>query len=407
MSAQGQGGAVDVTVLEAFLRAQGQDLPSKATAAQVWAGFQALPAEEQLKYMAQHPALAAQAWTAFRALPSDAQSLYLNDHPELSERVSLRADALADALSRNDDGQLDKRFFNLLVETGNANRKSDDGKVIDESLRSFDALIASLFPQAAASNGGDVSNFGSQFKTEQGGAVTLYAPAGSVFAGLTTGYDQKEAFRTGIFTVRGGDVNGLVRDDFLVNKGRVFTLGGGDITLVSQRANIDAGKGAKTAASAPPPLITVDSNGSVSVDVASSISGSGIATLKTRVDAAPGDVFAIAPRGVFDAGDAGVRSSGSVLVVAPIVLNASNISAGGAIAGAQVSVAAPSLGAVAAPANASQKSDDAAKTAANPNGGSASSSLMLTVEAIGFGESGEGNEDDEDDDPNSKKKKKR
>ena len=104
--------------------------------------------------------------------------------------------------------------------------------------------------------------------------------------------------------------------------------------------------------------------------------------------------------GVFDAGDAGVRSSGSVQVVAPVVRNADNISAGGSIAGAQVSVAAPSLGAIAAPASASQKSDDTAKAAANPNG-AAASSLVLTVEAIGFGDA----DDDSSDDPNSKKKK--
>jgi filamentous hemagglutinin family protein len=412
-----QGGAVDVAALDAFVRAQGQALPAKATAAQVWAAFQALAAQQQSDYMAEHPALAAQAWTAFRALPSDAQSQYLTEHKELAARVDQRADDLAGELARNDDGQLDTRFFALLVETGNASRKSDAGKVIDDSLRSFDALIASLFPQtaapmarmlpqAAASNGGDISNFGSQFKTEQGGAITLYAPAGSVFAGLTAGNSQKPSEAdTGIFTVRGGAVSGLVRDDFLVNKGRVFTLGGGDITLVSQRANIDAGKGAKTAASAPPPLLTVDKDGRVSVDVASSISGSGIATLKTRADAAPGDVFAIAPRGVFDAGDAGVRSSGSVLVVAPVVRNADNISASGSIAGAQVSVAAPSLGAIAAPANATQKSDDAAKAAANPNG-AAASSLVLTVEALGFGDAENAGSNDPDG-PDSKKKKKR
>ena len=59
----------------------------------------------------------------------------------------------------------------------------------------------------------------------------------------------------------------------LVNQGRVFTLAGGDITLVSQYGNIDAGKGAKTASSAPPPLITVDGNGNIEVDVSNSISG--------------------------------------------------------------------------------------------------------------------------------------
>ena len=335
-----------------------------------------------------------QVWAAFKALPAAAQTQYLADHPDIATRTEQRAEALATALASQDTGVLDARFFALLVETGKLGQKTADGKVIDSSLRSFDTLIGSLFPRAAASGSGDISNFGSQFKTEQGGAIALYAPAGSVFAGLTAGNSQKPSeSETGIFTVRGGAIQGLVRQDFLVNKGRVFTLGGGDITLVSQQADIDAGKGAKTAASAPPPLITVDKDGRVTVDVASSISGSGIATLKTRADAAPGDVFAIAPRGVFDAGDAGVRSSGSVLVVAPIVLNAANISAGGSIAGAQVAVAAPSMGAIAAPANAGAKSDDTAKAASNPS--AAATALTLTVEALGFGVADAESESDE------------
>jgi filamentous hemagglutinin family protein len=375
--ARGYGSAADlrtpgeVSALAAYLRAQGA--PGVPTGDKP-------PAE--------------QVWAVFRTLPAAAQSQYLADHPDIAARMAERADALATALANRDTGQLDARFFALLVETGKLGQKTADGKVIDSSLGSFDTLISSLFPQAAASGGGDISNFGSQFKTEQGGAIALYAPAGSVFAGLTAGNNQKPSESdTGIFTVRGGTIQGLVRQDFLVNKGRVFTLGGGDITLVSQRADIDAGKGAKTAASAPPPLITVDKDGRVAVDVTSSISGSGIATLKTRADAAPGDVFAIAPRGVFDAGDAGVRSSGSVLVVAPIVLNAANISAGGSIAGAQVAVAAPAMGAIAAPANASAKTDDAAKAATNPT--AAATALTLTVEALGFGTADADTESDE------------
>jgi hypothetical protein len=216
-----------------------------------------------------------------------------------------------------------------------------------------------------------------------------------VFAGLTVEpRPAKPASSLGVFTVRGGAIQALVESDFLVNKGRVFTLGGGDITLVSQSANIDAGRGSNTAASAPPPLITIDKNGTVQVDVANSISGSGIATLKTRPDVLPGNVYAVAPRGIFDAGDAGVRSSGSVLVVAPVVLNATNISAGGAISGAQVAVAAPSLGAVAVPAGASARSDDVAKSAASPSSGA--SSLQLSVDALGFGAAQEGEEDEEE-----------
>ena len=397
------GQAPDYAGFVAFAKGYGSaaDLGTPADVAALAAYVRAQAAPDALS--ADKPP-AEQVWAAFRALPAAAQSQYLADHPDIAARTGQRAEALATALASRDTGQLDARFFALLVETGKLGQKTADGQVIDSSLRSFDTLISSLFPQAAASGGGDISNFGSQFKTEQGGAIALYAPAGSVFAGLTAGNSQKPSESdTGIFTVRGGAIQGLVREDFLVNKGRVFTLGGGDITLVSQQADIDAGKGAKTAASAPPPLITVDKDGRVTVDVASSISGSGIATLKTRADAAPGDVFAIAPRGVFDAGDAGVRSSGSVLVVAPIVLNAANISAGGAIAGAQVAVAAPSMGAIAAPANAGTKSDDAAKAAANPS--AAATALTLTVEALGFGDAA--SDPGADDDEQKKKRKQR
>ena len=251
------------------------------------------------------------------------------------------------------------------------------------NLQPFDTLIASLFPQAASSQGGDISNFASQFKTEQGGAITLFAPAGSVYAGLTSGVSTKAASNQGIFTIRGGAISSVVKNDFLVNAGRVFTLAGGDITLVSQQANIDAGKGAKTATSAPPPLITVDPNGNIKVDVANSISGSGIATLKTRADQPNANVYAVAPRGIFDAGDAGVRSSGSVDIVAPIVRNADNIVAAGTISGANVGVAAPVLSPITAPANATPKADDAAKSLASAQSGGGNNAL--SVEVIGLG----------------------
>jgi hypothetical protein len=393
------------------------------SAEQTWAFYRALPATEQAEFikpdqktfvLKRTPTLKADATkeqveTAFLALSPAAQKVYWDSfHPELAIKLAASSAALSQALASGDTALLDQRFFASLVETGKLGLKTPDNQVIGSSLKNFDALIASLFPGAAASAGGDISNFGSQFKTEQGGAITLYAPAGSTYAGLTLGYSLKLASVQGIFTVRGGAVSALVENDFLVNKGRVFTLGGGDITLVSQKADIDAGKGAKTAASAPPPLITVDPNGNVKVDVANSITGSGIATLKTRADIAPGNVYAIAPRGVFDAGDAGVRSSGSVLVVAPTVLNAGNISAGGAISGAQVVVAAPSLGGVAAPSNTATKTDDVAKAAANSTANS--DRLPLTVDALGYGSDTavgeEGDDGDDSDDPKKKKKKK-
>ena len=347
------------------------------------------------------------AWQALRSLPRADQADFLARHPAVSSQLASSDAALSQALARGDTELLKSRFFAGLVETARLGQKDASNQVIDSSLAVFDRLIASLLPTATRSAGGDISAFASQFKTEQGGAIDLLAPAGSVYAGLTQGVSNKQPYEQGIFTIRGGAVRALVKTDFLVNQGRVFTLGGGDIALVSQRANIDAGRGAKTASSAPPPLITIDANGNIKVDVSGSISGSGIATLKTRTDQLDSNVAAVAPRGIFDAGDAGVRSTGSVQVVAPVVLNGANISAGGSVAGAQVAVAAPALGSVAAPASAATKSDDAAKAASSP--GASSADAPLDVDALGHGSAvlptGDAATDDASDDDLKKKKK--
>jgi hypothetical protein len=168
----------------------------------------------------------------------------------------------------------------------------------------------------------------------------------------------------------------------------VFSLRGGDISLISQFGNIDAGRGAKTAASAPPPLLTTDQNGNTRIDISGSIAGSGIATLKTQADQAPSNVYPVAPRGIFDAGDAGVRSTGTVQVTAQTVLNAGNISAAGGVSGAPV-VAAPALGGLAVPASAAAAGEGVGKvaTAEQPL-------LALDVEVLGFGAAAESSTDD-------------
>ncbi|MBV8503820.1 MAG: filamentous hemagglutinin family protein [Paucibacter sp.] len=346
-----------------------------------------------------------QLWAALHELPSAQQQQYFKAEPDLVARLQASDATLHQELASQDVADLDKAFFASLIETGKLGQKDSSGHVINSSLKYFDALIASLFPDAASSAGGDISLFGSQFKTEQGGAITLYAPAGSVYAGLTLGYPGKTDSAQGIFTVSGGSISSLVQNDFLVNKGRVFTLGGGDITLVSQDKDIDAGKGSKTAASAPPPVITVDPNGSVRVDVANSITGSGIATLKTNPSEAAGNVYAIAPRGVFDAGDAGVRSSGSVEIVAPVVRNADNINAAGPVVGASTAVAAPAVVPVAPANTTTAKDEDVVKAATGASSGA--NNLTVTVETVGFGEGCDDSDPNckpDNDDPKKRKK---
>ena len=273
-------------------------------------------------------------------------------------------------------GAVNDAFFKRIVEAAKV-----------PGLETFDAEIAALFPITAVLKqptvGGSIDLTGSQVKTEQGGSVDLFAPTGSINVSLVRIPDfiaVKKPSELGIFTVRGGAVRALVRDDFLVNTGRVFTLRGGDITLVSQYGNIDAGRGAKTASSAPPPLLTTDQNGNTKLDISGSIAGSGIATLRTQENQLPSNVYPVAPRGVFDAGDAGVRSTGTVQITAQTVLNAGNISAAGGVTGAPP-VAAPALGGLALPASTTPNAEGVVKNSAPEQ-----RLLSLDVEVLCFGE---------------------
>jgi filamentous hemagglutinin len=260
----------------------------------------------------------------------------------------------------------------------------------EAALKIFDAIAAHAFPaQDQSAKGGDILLYGAQVKTEQGGSIDLLAPQGSVIAGLTTKPDwlQKSAKDNGVFTVRGGDLRVFVRDDILVNNGRLFTLAGGNITLVSQEHDIDAGGGSKTASSAPPPLITTDAAGNIVVDIGGSVAGSGIAMLKTTEAQPDSKLYAVAPRGKFDAGDAGVRSSGGVDVVAKVVLHADNIKTP---AGSS-SIAGVSAAPAAAPAPASTPADTAKQLSVAPK-----ESLALTVEYLGYGEDSVDADEDEE-----------
>ncbi len=295
--------------------------------------------------------------------------------------------AAHNALSPAAQLQANQQLFTDLVAAG---KKAD--------LTDFDKLIADAFPVI---NGGDINVFGSQVKTEQGGSIDLLAPGGSVVAGLVSVpvyLQSKPASENGIFTVRGGAIRSLVKQDFLVNQGRVFSLGGGDISLISQYGNIDAGRGTKTASSAPPPLLTTDASGNTKIDISASISGSGIATLSTSDKQAPSNVYAVAPRGIFDAGDAGVRSTGTVEIQASVVLNAGNIAASSGVSGA-VAVDAGAAAASAAPSNTNSTQDATKQLAAAPQ-----DLLGLTVELLGFGDAQDPKSDADESEEERKKR---
>jgi hypothetical protein len=99
--------------------------------------------------------------------------------------------------------------------------------------------------------------------------------------------------------------------------------------------------------------------------------GGGIGVLATVEGVPPGNVDLIAPTGVVDAGDAGIRASGNVSIAATAVLNASNIAAGGQTSGVPAAAppSAPNIAGLTAASNtagaANQAANDLAKQVNN------------------------------------------
>jgi hypothetical protein len=126
----------------------------------------------------------------------------------------------------------------------------------------------------------------------------------------------------------------------------MLTLEGGNIILWASNGNIDAGKGAKSASGAPPPVIETDANGNLFVDPSNSVSGSGIGQLLTTPGVTAGLVNLIAPKGDVNAGDAGIRVAGNLNIAAVQVIGAGNITVVGTSTGVPVSEAGALAGAL-------------------------------------------------------------
>ncbi|MEI7465598.1 MAG: filamentous hemagglutinin family protein [Burkholderiales bacterium] len=284
--------------------------------------------------------------------------------------------------------------------------------VLSDALGDVTARVVA----ADAVGAGNILTFGSSIQTYGNGQlpdssckgqcagqgdIDLWAPGGNIIAGLTT---PTAGTTIGVVTNGGGAIRSVVSGDFTINQGKVLTTQGGDILLYSSGGSIDAGRGARTSISTPPPTRTPITVDGVIVGylytVPASSSGSGIQTLSSDPDgigprtAAPaGGIYLFAPAGAIDAGEAGIRSGGSLFINAQTVLNASNFSAAGPSAGVPVATAgslATSL-AGSGTANNSKSAEDAAAAATNAARAAAAAEglqkpSILTVEVLGFGD---------------------
>ncbi len=249
-------------------------------------------------------------------------------------QVDLYRQGLVDAYFKADlSTRVRAVFFNELREA------SKDFNAKGDASRGKNAA-AFLFPKIdngqPVNYAGDINLFFSQIKTIAGGGIDIFAPGGLLNVGLaSTNASSKSPDNQGIYTARNGDVNIYVRDDVLVNQSRIFTLGGSDLQVWSELGNIDAGKGAKTAAATPPPRLVLR-NGRLIQDFSGAVSGSGIGTLDTNSENKKGNVVLTAANGVIDASDAGIVSGGDLAIAAIQVLGSDNIKAGGTSVGVPI-----------------------------------------------------------------------
>jgi filamentous hemagglutinin len=247
------------------------------------------------------------------------------------------------------------------------------------------AAIDALFPGARAAGAGagstpsvgDLTMSYSQIYTDAGGSISLLVPGGAINVGLATAptgsNTNKQPYQLGIVAQGEGNVSIYTEGSVNVNSSRIFTLGGGNILVWSNGGDIDAGNGAKSSLSLPPPVYTIDADGNEVAQYDAGVAGSGIRTIQDGPDVAAGNVNLIAPVGSVNAGDAGIGAAGNINLSALVVTGASNINFGGTATGVPPAVAnvTATMASAASSASATSNTASALENATANNAGTA------------------------------------
>jgi len=301
----------------------------------------------------------------------------------VSEQVVV--DTIAALPPEQQAGVLLDTFFLALRDAGR--QHNIDGSPGFGNYDSGFAAIAALFGQEKWR--GDVLARGRDIRTRNGGNIDIFAPGGELR--LASNVIGNPEVPPGIITETGGNIDIFTDGDVNIGVGRIFTLRGGNMVIWSSTGDIAAGSASKTVSSAPPTRVFIDpQSANVETDLAGLSTGGGIGVLATVAGVAPGDVDLIAPTGVIDAGDAGIRVSGNLNLAATAVLNASNISVSGSTAGAPVAapVSAPNIAGLTSAANTAGAANSAANDVANQARQQAApdeTPSVFTVEVLGYG----------------------
>lgn len=314
--------------------------------------------------------------------------------PDMTEAEAVAAYQALTGQARRE--VLIQAFFSELRQAATAAALSGQKSDYDPGF----AAIESLFPgqdtaQTTGKYRGDLKLFFSTIKTVDGGDINILTPGGYVNAGLAVSFSgSKAASDLGIVVQGQGQLNAFVNGDFQVNQSRVFAMGGGDIGIWSSNGDIDAGRGAKAALAVPPPIVSFDEQGNLQIIYPPAVSGSGIRTASSNPAIPPGNVVLAAPRGVVDAGEAGIGGN-NIVIAANAVIGASNIDVGGSSVGVPTTSVAVPVGAAGAAAAAASAAQTAQQSVAANNEKSQTAQTTtgktpmlspLEVDVIGFGD---------------------
>lgn len=175
---------------------------------------------------------------------------------------------------------------------------------------------------------------GSTVQTQKGGDIAVLGAGGQILVGSTSAPPQVAASQStagigpsnqGILTLEKGKIGLFSDGSVLLAQSRIFSVQGSDLLIWSSNGDVNAGKGAKTSSEVPPLKYECNVNQFCLLDAKSQVSGAGIAVLPPKAGEKEGTANLVAPVGTVDAGDAGIRVSGSLNVAAFKVANADNI----------------------------------------------------------------------------------
>ncbi|HEU4779769.1 MAG TPA: filamentous hemagglutinin family protein, partial [Steroidobacteraceae bacterium] len=284
---------------------------------------------------------------------------------------------------------LEEVFFTELRITGRTAAPLGDRGDFTRAYAALTSLFPGSNPDLAAGQvnayDGDIRLYFSRIYSLDGGGISLLAPGGGINAGLATPPEafgiNKSPSELGIVAQSVGNISIAAFGDTQVNESRIFAADGGNIMIWATRGDIDAGRGAKTAISAPAPSISFDSNGRPTVLFPAALAGSGIQSLATSPGRRPGDVDLFAPRGVVNAGDAGIVA-GNLTIAATAVLGANNIQVSGVSVGVPVDAGGLAAG-LQGVSNVAASSSNSA-TASLERGADAKSDAPLASAALGW-----------------------